>query len=94
MPKALIVASLVGTLIVISAVAAVIKAPRLGKVVRFVAALPFAPIGIICLYGFAAAMEPGDFHVIWRILYAAVFFACLGAIGRLLFSKSLTGASR
>ena len=32
-------------------------------------------------------MEPGDYHIVWRVGYAVVFLACLFAIGWLVLAK-------
>ena len=90
MPIELFVASLVGLVILVTAIVAVISAPRLGIAARFLAALIFAPLALFCMWGFAAAMEPGDFHILWRVLYVTIFVASLAAIGRLVFTKSAT----
>jgi len=87
MPIELLIALCIGLVVLIAAILAVVAAPRLGITFRIVAALIFAPWALFCVYGFAASMEPGDFHVVWRVAYAAVFFACVSAIGRLALAK-------
>jgi len=87
MPSELLIALCIGLVILVAAIRAVVVAPRLGITFRIVAALVFAPWALFCVYGFAASMEPGDFHVVWRVAYAAVFFACVSAIGRFALAK-------
>lgn len=72
---------------VVAAVRCVIVAQRLQPAVRTVAALVFAPVALFCMYGFAASMEPGDYHIVWRVAYAIIFLACLSAIGRLVLAR-------
>lgn len=87
MPTPLIVAVIVGLVIMIWAGRCIIVARRLHPATRIVAALIFAPIALFCLWGFAAAMEPGDYHIAWRVGYVVVFVACLFATGWLVLAK-------
>lgn len=90
MPTPLIVALIIGFALIVWAGRCIILARRLHPAVRIVAALTFAPVALFCLYGFAAAMEPGDYHLVWRVGYAVVFFACLFAMGRLVLAKRVS----
>ena len=87
MPNELLVGLLIGLGIVVAAIVAVVVASRLGTLIRIIAALPFAFLACFCLFGFAASFEPGDYHIIWRVLYAVVFLACMLALGRLALVK-------
>ena len=87
MPNELLVPLAIGLVIVVAATAVVVMASRLGTLIRIVAALPFFALACFCLFGFAASFEPGDNHVIWRVLYAVVFLACISALGRLVLVK-------
>ncbi len=91
MPTPLIVALIIGCSIVILAGRCIVGARRAGAAKRIFAAVTFAPIALFCLWGFAAAMEPGDFHIVWRVLYAVVFLACLSAIVWLMLAKPTVG---
>jgi hypothetical protein len=91
MPTELLIAVIIASAILLAAGTSIVMVARLGLAIRIVAALAFVPLALISAWGFAAAMEPGDFHVVWRVLYAAVFVACLGAIGRLAFARSDRG---
>ena len=62
-------------------------ASRLGTLIRFLAALVFVLLACFRLFGFAATFKPGDYHVVWRVLYAVVFLACLATLFRLAFVK-------
>ncbi|MCH7751942.1 MAG: hypothetical protein IH898_07295 [Planctomycetes bacterium] len=83
----LLVVLSIGLVIVVAATAVVVMASRLGTLIRIIAALAFVPLACFCLFGFAASFEPGDYHVIWRVLYAVVFLACIAALGRLVLVK-------
>lgn len=87
MPTASILPLLMGVVLIIAAVACAVLAPRLPTVMRIAAAIIFLPLALFCVYGFAAAMEPGDDHIVWRIGYPVLFAACLTAIGRLVLTK-------
>ena len=93
MPTTLIVPLLVAIILVIAASACVVMAPRFPTAMRIVAALLFVPLGLFSVFGFAAAMEPGDYHVVWCVGYSVLFLACLLAIGRLAFAKGATRSS-
>ena len=88
MPNELFIVLPVGLAILVAAFCAALTAPRLGVAVRALAALVFAPLALFCVYGFAASMEPGDYHFIWRMVYPALFLACSSAVMRLVFAKS------
>ena len=90
MSTPLLVVSLIGLLIIAAAVRCWILAPHLSLIRRLVSAIPFVVLGLFSVYGFAAAMEPGDGHMYWRVLYASVFLACVLAIARLVLAKSLS----
>ena len=49
--------------------------------------LLLAPIPF-CLFGFAASFEPSAYNWVWRIGYAAIIVACVGAIIRLCWPRS------
>ena len=83
MPTELIVPLVIGLIIVLSACACAVKAPRLPMPIRIVSVVVLIPVGLFCAFGFAAASEPGDYHHVWQIGYAIVFLACVSAIGRL-----------
>ena len=83
----LIIALLIGAAFVAVAVRAAIGAGRLSVAVRILAALTFAVVAFVSAWGFAAAMEPGADHIIWRVLYGSVFAACLSAVVRLVVAK-------
>ncbi len=87
MPTSLIVALIVGMAIVTSAVISMIATRRSNATTRRFVAVFFAPIALFCLYGFVAAGEPGDYHIVWRVGYGFVFISCLFTIGWLLFAK-------
>ena len=91
MPTPFMFLLLIGFAIVIAASVCVVMARRLHTAIRIVAALAFAPVALFCMFGFAASMEPGDNHVVWRVVYLVVFLACLLAIGRLVLAKPLKG---
>jgi hypothetical protein len=93
MPTTLIVTLIVGILLAIAASVCVVMAPRLPMAIRIVAGFLFVLLGLFCVFGFAAAMEPGDYHVVWRVGYAVLFLACLLAIGRLALAKNTTWSS-
>ena len=93
MPRELLFGLPIGLIIVISAFAAVVAAPRLGVPIRILALLLLLPVACFCVFGFAASFEPGDFHVVWRVLYAVVFLACLAGSARLVFVKRDTSNS-
>jgi len=93
MPTTLIITLLVGILLFFAASACVVMAPRFPMVIRIVAGLLFILLGLFCVFGFAAAMEPGDYHVAWRVGYAVLFLACLLAIGRLALANNTTRSS-
>ncbi len=86
MPTELIVPFIIGLFIALSACACAVKAPRLPMPIRIVSAALFVLLGIFCVFGFAAAREPGDYHVVWQIGYAIIFLACLPAVGRLVLA--------
>ncbi len=90
MPTPLIIMSIIGLAIIAWAVSCIIAVPRTHLAMRIVAALSFVPISLFCLWGFAAAMEPGDYHIVWRVGYGVVFLACLIAIGRVLLAKQVS----
>ena len=83
MPSQLLIPLLIGPLIAVSAAIAVAAAPRLPVVARILAGLVLAPIALFCVFGFVAAMEPGDYHVVWQVGYIALFLLCTLAITRL-----------
>lgn len=87
MPVELLVALLIGFVLVTALTTIVVMASRLGVVIRIIAGLAIMPLAGFCLFGFAASFEPGDFHVVWRVIYAVVFLVCLAALGRLVFAK-------
>ena len=87
MPTAQLIPLLVFLLIAAAAIVAAVKAPRLQKPLRIVAAIVFCPIALFSIYGFMSSMESGESNVLWRILYPVVFLACSAAIGRLLIVK-------
>ncbi len=91
MPTGLLIGSLimlaVGLVLLVGGIATIIKAPQMGAGIRLCAMLMFVPAVLFCPWGFAAAMEPGDYHILWRIGYVLVFLSSLAAIGRLVFSK-------
>ena len=82
---------LVFLLIAAAAITAAVKAPRVNKPIRIVAALVFCPVALFSIYGFMASMEPGESNIPWRVLYPIVFLATASAIGRLVFPKSARG---
>ena len=86
MPTSLIVALCIAALIMIWAVRCIWIARRAGLAARMTSAVALAPVALFCLYGFAAAMEPGDYHVVWRVGYGTLFLTCLGAIVWLLLA--------
>jgi peptidoglycan/LPS O-acetylase OafA/YrhL len=83
MPPALIYSLMLGTVALLLALVAVLRAERLTSPVRFMASLVFAPLACFCVFGFGAAFEPGDYHVVWRLVYAVTFLACVAALVRL-----------
>ena len=83
MPPALIYSLLLGTVALLLALVAVLRAERLTSPIRFMAAMVFAPLACFCVFGFGAAFEPGDYHVVWRWVYAVTFLACVSAMVRL-----------
>lgn len=87
MPTPLIVALIIGIGIIAFAACCVIGARHSDLPKRILAAVTFVPIALFCLWGFAAAMEPGDYHIVWRIGYGVVFLTCLFTIGWLVFGK-------
>ena len=91
MPNLLFIPLIFGFTILVAASVCVVMARRLNTAIRIVAALAFAPVALFCMFGFAASMEPGDNHVVWRVVYLVVFLACLLAIGRLVLAKPLKG---
>lgn len=88
-----LIAALVGTAISVAAIAAACRAPRINWAARVTAIVTFTPVALFCVWGFAAAMEPGDYHAFWRVVYGAVFLSCLPAIGRLAFTKRVNPPS-
>lgn len=82
-----IIPLLIGLVILGAAIGCALSAPRLHLVVRILVALIFAFLGMCCLWGFAAAMEPGDGHLVWRVGYVVLLVACLVAMGRLILAK-------
>ncbi len=87
MPTPLIIALFIGLAIALIAIRALIAAPRLSVPVRIAAALTFTVLALFCAFGFAAAMEPGDDHIIWRLVYGTVFLVCGSAIVRLALAR-------
>ena len=90
MSTPLIIALIVGLAIAATAIRALIAAPRLSIAVRVAAALTFVVLALFCAFGFAAAMGPGDDHIIWRIIYGGVFHACAFAVVRLALARRST----
>ena len=90
MPGEVLFSLPIGLIIVIAVVAAVVAAPRLDVSIRVFALLSLLPVACFCVFGFAASFEPGDFHVVWRVLYAVVFLVCLAGAVRLVFVKRHT----
>jgi hypothetical protein len=93
MPTTWILPLLIGVVLMIAAVACTVMAPRLATVIRLAAAIVFLPLALFCVYGFVAAAEPGNYHIVWRIGYPVLFVACLAAVGRLVFTKSARPSS-
>lgn len=91
MPPALIYSLLLGTVALLLAVVAVFRADKLTSPVRFMAAMVFAPLACFCVFGFGAAFEPGDYHVVWRWVYAVTFLACVAALVRLSVARRRDG---
>ena len=87
MPTPLIIAFLIGLVIVLTAIRALVAAPRLSVAARILAALAFTLLALFCAFGFAAAMEPGDDHLLWRMVYGGVFLACVASVVRLTFAR-------
>ena len=87
MPTPLIVALIIGFAIIAFAIRCVIGTRQSNPAKRILAAVIFVPIALFCLWGFAAAMEPGDYHIVWRVGYGVVFLMCLFTIGCLVFAK-------
>ena len=83
MPPALIYSLVLGTVVLLLALVAVLRAEMLTSPVRFMAAMVFAPLACFCVFGFGAAFEPGAWHVAWRWVYAVTFLACVSALVRL-----------
>lgn len=55
-------------------------ARSLSRVMRVAAGMVLAAVALFCVYGFVAAMEPGEGHIVWRVGYTFVFLTCLLAI--------------
>jgi|GEM_PF-2319061 len=87
MPPALIYSLMLGTVALLLALVAVLRAGSLTAPVRFMAALVFAPLACFCVFGFGAAFEPGAWHVVWRWVYAVTFLACVAALVRLAVAR-------
>ena len=87
MPTPLIFALFIGLAVATTAIRALMAAPRLSVAARIAAALTFAVLAMFCALGFAAAMEPGDYHIIWRLIYGAVFLVCGSAAVRLALAR-------
>ena len=83
MPAALIYSLLLGTVAVLLAVVSVFRAEKLTTPVRLMVAMVLAPLACFCVFGFGAAFEPGEFHIVWRWLYGTTFITCLAALWRL-----------
>ena len=87
MPTGLFIGLPIAVAVVLATIAAVVMAPRLGVPLRILAVLAILPIAGFSVFGFAASFEPGDSHVIWRVMYTVVFLGCLSAIARLSWVK-------
>jgi hypothetical protein len=89
MPTELLIALPIGIGFLVFAGVCMFMAPHLHMTLRIVGAFAFVAVALFSMYGFAAAMEPGDFHKFWRIGYALTFLGSLASIGRLLFARRL-----
>jgi len=87
MPRELLFGLPIALILVIAVGATIVAAPRLGPLIRILALMLLLPVAFFCAFGFAASFEPGDFHVVWRVLYAVVFLASLAGAARLAFVK-------
>ena len=83
MPDHLLIPLLIAAVIAVLAAIGVVAAPRLSVVARILVGIVLAPIALFCVFGFLAAMEPGNYHVFWRAGYIALFLLCVLAIARL-----------
>ncbi len=91
MPPALIFSLLLGSVAVLLAGVVVFRAEQLTSPVRLMAAIVFAPLACFCVFGFGAALEPGNDHVVWRWLYAITFLVCGIALVRLMLLRRRNG---
>lgn len=82
-----IVMLVVGLAVIAWAWRCIASARSLHPGTRVVAACTFIPIALACMWGFAAAMEPGDYHVVWRVGYAVVFVISVFTAGWLVLIK-------
>lgn len=89
MPTALLIALPVALGFIVFACACAWMAPKMHMALRVAGALMFVPVALFCLYGFAASMEPGDFHIVWRIGYVLMLLGSLAAMGRLAFARRI-----
>lgn len=87
MPPELLIALLIAVIVISGAIAAVAAAPRLRWPARILALLLFLPVTLFSVFGFVASFEPGDYHIIWRILYATVFISCVAGAGRIVTAR-------
>lgn len=64
MPSALTYSLLLGMVALLLTIVAVFRAEKLTAPVRFVVSIVFAPLACFCVFGFGAAFEPGEYHVV------------------------------
>lgn len=88
MPTTLVIPLLIGIVLIIAAVACAVFASRLPAVIRIASAAIFLSLALFCVYGFIAALEPGEWAIFFRFAYPLLFAFCLAALGRLVFAKN------
>ena len=79
MPYSLLVALVIGAVVIAVAVRCVLSARQAGPAQRILTAVIAVSVGLFCLFGFLAAREPGDYRIVWQIVYGLAFLVCMAA---------------